>query len=431
MILYLDDGRYVQITILKNEKGTFEYYNDGILIGVYQPTAMKDSKFLAVDLEKNDTIENELSAENKDSIRQIINEIKEKIDEIELEQIEEEAKENELIKKYIEENEEFENEEIKAIRTVELEKEIEPEKEKKEDKKEKDEQEDEETKQVTTSDINVKQEVDLDERATDVETFRHWLGGNIPKDAKKIAVIESAESYKMKDEDGKAIDTPSTRYSLAIVRGNKQIEPLKKYIPQLEQNRSAGNNPRDDQYQIDTNGQVEKDPVISEYRIGNKIIQLDKDHGDDLEVNIGKYGPFTNNLVTTRMRDRNTQFATDTETRKAAMGHYKGVYETENSYQEAKEHEEAGCEPEKLTSREIDGEQDTGHTHYSQEEIDVYVKEIMKNEKISEIFTEREVRQRLENNLGEIIEEKDSIDEIKKQTEQELEEDASHFRTRE
>ncbi len=428
MVLDLDNGRYIRITILKNDKGTYEYYNDGILIGVYNPNAMKDTKFLEVDLEKNNTMENELSAESKDEIKQIISEVKEKINSIDLEQIAEEAKENEAIKKYIEENEEFVEEEIKSVTVVDLKEKSEKEENKSD--KEKEDKEQEETSQVTQSDVNIKQEVNLDERATDVESFRKWLGGKIPKEFQKVGVIESSESSKMKDKNGNAIDTPSTRYSLVLIGKNKEVEPLKKYVPQLEQNQAVGNNPIENSYQIDANGQVEKDSVISEYRIGSKVIQLDKDHGDNLEVNIGKYSPFTNNLVTTRMRDRNTQFATDIEVRKAAMGHYKGVYESENSYEEAKEHEEAGCEPEQLSYKEIDGEEDTGHSHFAQEEIDVYVKELMQNEEISQVFTEKEVKERLEKNLGNKIEENSSIEQIKQQTENELEEDASHFKTR-
>ncbi len=434
MILNLDNGDYIKITILKNNKGTYEYYSDGVLIGVYNPSVMKDSKFIEVDLQRINTVENELSAESKDEIKQIIDEVKEKINNIELEQIEEEAKENKLIVEYLEENE-LEEKRIKSITVKDLDEQTKEKEESEENKSAEDEELDEPKEtNITQKDVNIKQQVDLDERATDVENLRKWLGGNIPHEFQKIGVIESYQMSQMKDENGKKMDNPSTIYALVVIGKNGQVEPLKKYIPQLEQNNASGDNPIESKYQIDTNGNVEKDAVLSEYKIGNKILQLDKDFGDKFEVNIGKYGPFTNNLVTHEMRGQDTQFATGIEQRKVAMGHYEsGVYGTERSAQEAQEHEDAGCNPEELTTQEIDGDPNTGHTHISEEKIDEYVKKIMENPEISEVFTEGEVRERLQDNIGndEKIKEGESIEDIIKATEQELGEDASHYPTRE
>ena len=36
MVLNLKNGNYVRITVEKNEKGIFEYYNNGALIGKKQ-----------------------------------------------------------------------------------------------------------------------------------------------------------------------------------------------------------------------------------------------------------------------------------------------------------------------------------------------------------------------------------------------------------
>ena len=438
MKIYLDDGRYVNVNIRKNERGnTYEYDINGILIGAYRPGTT--NKFFEIDLEKYNTIENELSAEVKDKIKQIIPQIKSQIEQIPKEKIEEEAMENKEIEEYLQEID-IEQKNIKDIKVINL-KESEEKSEKESKKENEKENEEKEEKVITSKDINIKQEINLDERATDMQNLRAWLGGQIPNDIKKLVVIESYEMSKFKDENGKNINKPSTRYSLGVMGKDGKVEPLKKYIPQLEQNYSSGNNPTENKYQINTDGQVEKDAVLSEYRIGSKIMQLDKDAGDNLEVNIGKYSPFGNELVTTRMRDKNTTFASSKEVRKAAMGHFDGVYDNKNSYKEAQEHEEAGDKPEELTINEIDGDKNTGHEHFTQEEINRCVDDIMKNDDINETFTRKEVEQRLLKNIFgknsdmENINKEDvekakveTIEKVKSDTEKELAEDTVHMK---
>lgn len=375
MRINLKDGRYIKVNIEINEKGVYEYYTDGILIGVYAPNTMKDSKFLKIDLEKNNTINNELSAEIKDDIRQVIDQVKDNIEQTDIKDIDAEAKENKALDGYMREIG-LDRERVRNIVVMDLERE--KKKEERNNKEKKKESQKKSTKEqiksnnpniatpkVTKKDVNIKQEIALGEQANDVQNFKKWLGGKLPSDIQKIGVIESDEMSKMKDDKGKVIDNSSTRFALVVIGKDGQVEPLKKYIPQLEQNHSSGNNPIKSKYQIDTNGEVEKDAVLSEYRIGNKIIQLDKDQGDDLEVNIGQYSPSGNDLVTTRMRDRNTTFKTDTETRKAVNGYYdKGVYASENSYKEAEKHEEKNPDCDKMNEKDIDGDPNTkSHIH--------------------------------------------------------------------
>lgn len=411
MRIELKNGKTVKILVTKQNE-TYEYFIDGIRIGAYTPKVMKDHILI-----RENTLENELSSE-----------IKDKINALSKEEIENEAVSKENI---LESGNELGIERIKKVYTIDLE-------DKEEDteiKKEKiysqteNHKEQVKSKNFTIHNTNIKQETELDERATDVQDLRRWLesnGAKIPKDFVKIGVIESDTLRNMKDENGKTIDNSSTRFGLVLIGKNGKVEPLKKYVPQLEQNYSSGNDPIESQYQIHTDGSVEKDPILSEYRIGRAIIQLDKDHGDDLEVNIGKYSPFGNELVTTKMRDKNTQFATDTQTRKTAMGHYKGVYESRNSYKEAQKHEKVGCEPENLTEKEIDGNPNTGHQHLTKEEMQKSIEQIMKNDEIQEVFTENEVREKLEK----MLEERRDISTLLEEAEKELEADASHFRTR-
>ncbi len=445
MKINLKNNKYVEVTIRKSENNLYQYYLGDLLIGIYDVDSMKDNKFFAIDLEKNNTIENELSAQSKEELQQIVQTVKEQIDELSLKDIQKEGKIQEEIDKYLQELG-INKDNVKNIVEMDLEREEEKkpkaseEKEIEDERKEDKEEQEEKNSRITTKDINIKQEVKLDERANEYN-LRKWLGNKVPNQFTKIGVIESNAMSKMTDRNGNNMKTSTTRYDLVVIGKDGQVEPLKNYIPELEQNNVSGNNPTQEQYQIDTDGSVEKDAVLSEYRIGSNIIQLDKNMGDHIELNIGKYGPNSNDLVTTQMRDENTQFATDIEVRKAANSYYGGIYQTDESVAEAKEHEETSCEPEEMTYEEIDGDEQTGHKDITNEDIEQYVEEIMQDEDISDVLTEREVRERLiknfrskssesniENDKISTVESKEMAEKIKEDTKEELEEDSSHFR---
>lgn len=431
MKINLKDGRYIKVDIKINEKGVYEYYTDGILIGVYDLDAMKDSKFFKIDLERNNTIDNELSAEIKDNIKEVIEQVKDKIEQTNIKDIQKEAKENKALDGYMREIG-VDRERVRNIVVMDLEREKKKEKKEERNNEEKEEKKKETQKKsaqeqmksnnpniatpkVTKKDVNIKQEIALGEQANDVQSFKRWLGGKLPSDIQKIGVIESDEMTKMKDDKGRVIDNSSTRFALVVIGKDGRVEPLKKYIPQLEQNHSSGNNPTKSKYQIDTNGEVEKDAVLSEYRIGNKIIQLDKDSGDNLEVNIGKYSPSGNDLVTTRMRDKNTTFKTDTETRKAVNGYYdKGVYASENSYKEVENHNKNNPDCDKIDEKDIDGDMTTkSHDH-----VDDMVKQILENDKISEVYNYNDVKRHIEEKMNnEELDESEIVNQVEEEME--------------
>lgn len=122
MRIDLKDGRYIKVNIEMNEKGVYEYYTDGVLIGVYAPNAMKDSKFLEIDLEKNNTIDNELSAEIKDDIRQVIEQVKDKIEQTDIKDIDAEANQNKALGEYMKQIG-MDRERVKKITVMDLERE--------------------------------------------------------------------------------------------------------------------------------------------------------------------------------------------------------------------------------------------------------------------------------------------------------------------
>ena len=112
------------------------------------------------------------------------------------------------------------------------------------------------------------------------------------------------------------------------------------------------------------------------------------------------------------------------ETREV-MNRNKGIYQKENVQNEIEEHTENGCEPDNV--KDFDGEENTGtHEHI---DIDYYVQDILNyengdgEEKIKEVFTENEVKDKL---LRELKENKDklSTDQIIESVKQEMNQDA-------
>lgn len=368
MIINLKDGKFIRIDIKKNEKGVFEYYSEGVLLGVYDPSVMKDSKFLEIDLEKNHTISDEAKDQIRDKINSITSQIKEKINETDSDLIENEAEENRVVGQYLREIG-VDDKDFRIINEINLEGE---EKDAQENAQEESSEQEKTTPSkdasaMEASKVDAKQEVDLDERATDMQNLKRWLetssGKTLPSGATKIIAIDSDELRNMKDENGKTIDNPSSQYGLAIIRkdenGKMVAEPLKKYLPQLEQSRSAGTNPRKNKQQITdkTDGRTEEpNPINAEYTIDGSrrnIIGVDNDLLNHEEMHIGKYGPHTNETTLTQLRGSNTTFVTDTGQRKAAMGNFKGVHSAEKSKEELDE-----CE-DKKDYRDGDGDPST------------------------------------------------------------------------
>lgn len=340
MDIQLKDGSKLKIMVTENN-GLYEYYIKGIKIGVFSPKSMKDDNILIL----QNTLENELSGE-----------IKGQINALDISEICEEAKETKAIQEYANK---IGIEEVKDIYTVEL-----PEEKKSEDIKEKDEE------RITTSDVNIKQEVELSERANDMQDLRKWLGGNIPPEFTKVSVIDGSQMSKMKDENGEYYKNASTRYAVALVDKNNNVEPLQKYVPNLQQRAASGNNPMEEKYQVNKEGKVEKDAVLSEWELGNKIIQIDNKEMGRVEINIGQEEHDGNETLGTQLRDSNSIYTTSTEMR-SVIGEYErnGEYVVDENLEEIKQHEKQkeNCE-EELTYEDIDGDLDTkSHEHITEE----------------------------------------------------------------
>ena len=167
----------------------------------------------------------------------------------------------------------------------------------------------------------------------------------------------------LKNSEGKAYDNKTTRYSLVAIGKDGTVRPLTEYIPDLEQRDSTGNNPREESYQIDNEGMVDKDAFLSEYQFGSKIIQIDNREMGRIEINIGEEARNSTEAMSVQLRTENVIFATDTSTR-SIIGEYEenGEDTVEKNLEEVKKHPDP--EIDRITEKDIDGDERTkSHIH--------------------------------------------------------------------
>ena len=347
MRINLDDDKMVEVTI-RRQAYMYSYFIGDKRIGVFDPNVMEDNILIL-----NNTVDNELADKIKDSINKMT-----------LGEIEEEAQETEKIYEYM--RGKHDDEKIKDIRIIKLDDKDakEEDKEKEENKEEADEKDEEEIKEVDNKGkVDVKQTINLDERANDMHDMRKWLG--VPQEVVKIGVVESYQMSNLRDENGKSYEENSTRYSLVAIGKDGNVEPLSKYMPGLEQRDSSGNDPTRETYQVDNDGNVEKDAVLSEYQFGSKIIQIDNKETGRIEVNIGEEARNSTEAMGVKVRDSNTYFATDRSTR-SVIGEYEenGENTVEENIEEADAHKRIDPEYKELNEEDIDGNMATSsHLH--------------------------------------------------------------------
>lgn len=372
MRVYFEKGS-IEVTVLQNSEGNYEYYIGNMKIGLYNPNVMKDEKIVI----RSKTLKDEIA-----------NQIKDTIDGMDRSEIEKESQETKKIYTYMKEL--GQREEKTKIVKIDL-KEQEENKDNEEKKGDKEKQEEEEeskrkAKKATTKDVNIKQEVEVNERANDMKDIGQWLGGKLPKDIQKIGVIESTDMNKMQDENGKSYQNGSTRYSLITINKKGEIEPLSKYIPQLKQRDTAGNNPTEKRVQVRADGKVEKDAVLSEYEIGEKVIQIDSKEMGRVEMNIWQEEHGGNDTLTMQARDDNTIYQIETEVREILGEHESnGEYVVNEGLKEVDKHDE---DEQHLDHRDVDGDPNTkSHDHFEE----MAKKILEENEEISEIYNQNDV----------------------------------------
>lgn len=375
MRVYFEKGS-IEVTVSQNSNGTYVYSIGNTVIGLYNPKVMKDEKIVI----RSKTLKDEIASQIKDTI-----------DGMDKNEIEKESQETKKIYTYMKEiGERGDNIRIVKINLNEQEKNKDN-KEKKENKKQEDEEKSnlEGKKVATTKDVNIKQEIDINEKANDMEDIAQWLGGKLPKDIQKIGVIESTDMSKMQDENGKDYKNGSTRYSLVAINAKGEVEPLSKYIPQLKQRDTAGNNPTEKSVQVRADGKVEKDAVLSEYEIGEKVIQIDNKEMGRVEMNIGEEERGGNETLTRQAPDENTNFPKKNE---GVLDKYpeKGEDAVRDDLDEYRQHEKAECEND-LTYKDVDGDPNTkSHDHFEE-----MADRIIADDEISEVYNREDVMKTL------------------------------------
>ena len=381
MRVYFEKGS-IEVTVLQNSEGNYEYYIGNMQIGLYNPNVMKDEKIVI----RSKTLKDEIA-----------NQIKDTIDGMDKSEIEKESLETKKIYTYMKELGQREEEKTKIIKIdLKEQEENKDSEEKKEDKEKQEEKEEsrQKVKKATNKDVNIKQEVEVNERANDMKDIGQWLGGKLPKDIQKIGIIESTDMNKMQDENGKSYQNDSTRYSLIAINKKGEIEPLSKYIPQLKQRDTAGNNPTEKRVQVRADGKVEKDAVLSEYEIGEKVIQIDNKEMGRVEMNIGQEEHGGNDTLTMQARDDNTICQIETEVRETLGEHESnGEYVVNKGLEEVDKHDE---DEQHLDHRDVDGDPNTkSHDHFEEMADRIIANDKKSDDKISEVYNREDVMKTL------------------------------------
>ncbi len=416
------NGKKNNLYVEKEDK-TYKYFLDDKFIGAYDPDVMGEKLIVF----RENTIENELSAQIKDEIVQTI---------------EKSGKE-----KVIEENDknlQFDEDVVYSKNTKEPNKNIELEKDEEKCKNKnnkiesKNTKNNEEKNENTTKKINVKQTVKMDAMATDMDSIGKRLekAGKIRGNDKhaKLGIVESDQISNLRDENGNKLKGQSSRYQAVVVTNEKSkdggqiVKPL-----DIETDMQEGTNPAKRNYQVNQNKSVKKDDVVTRLKIqGEETLGIENGEYGELNVyhsrnkTIGGKGVEGNHSLDKQLETPNAKnmIGTDSKTLKLSQEYQDGYRSVENSYQEAKQHEKDNGEPcDEIEVDDIDGDINT-HSH---DHIDSIVEEIMKNGEVNEKFTEREVKEMV-NKAYQNKSKDESLEEFKDRVENSIEIDAEHMK---
>lgn len=316
---------------------------------------------------KENTIENELAKQIKDVVQSI------DLNKKEISLIEEQEKQKKLIEKAL--GLEL-GREITRIATLDLKQKV-YEKIGKENKKILKEIESqkffEKKKQNTTKDVNIKQEMDTNDKVTDMKTLGQVLQkeGKLPnldgKKFTKIGIIESDERDNLQNQKGEKAKVNTTRYSFVAIANDGSVVPL-----DIEQDHTEGNNPRETNYQVNQKGEVTKDDVLSRYKIGEGTLAVKNGNYGEIKVyhsprkTIGGNGVEGNKSLDRELETDNV-WEMKKEERDLAEEYGDGYRSVEDGYQEAKLHEDDSgkiIDNDKMKTKDIDGDTNTkSHTH--------------------------------------------------------------------
>lgn len=290
-------------------------------------------------------------------------------------------------------------------------------KEEKEEHEDKDEN-DLSKKQVKKIKVNGIQKADLNKKIDGKETLgkRLDLGGY-----ESLYVVYSDKV----DEITAGTKRNNTTYTLVGMTNDGEARVLN---DEFEMDRSVGNNASRETTKIRANNTATRDN-------NDLSIYTRKSNGMSIgcENNQGNVDMF----LYQKTREENENVGIQIETSKTPvipietreiMNRNKGIEQKEKVQDEIEEHMENGCEPDDV--RDFDGDENTStHEHI---DIDYYVQDILNyendegEEKIKDVFTEREVKEKF---LRELKENKDkiSVEKIIENVKQEMNQDAEIY----
>lgn len=362
--------------LLAQKEGEILKYYFMNLIGVYTPKMPGETIIF-----KQDTLENEVSTDIKDNIQ------KNKISPTEKEQIQQ-FLEKIKIKDVLEKTPY--NKQIRTEKAEQKKSQKQEEKEKngKDITKGKTKQPEKTTNQL--GDINIKQEVDMDTRVTDMSNLGQVLQKNkkMPKlehgdEPLKMGIVESDDLKNLENEQGQNEQGHTSRYEAVMITKQGKVQSL-----DLENDTQEGNNPLEKNYQVKQNNTVKNGDVLTRLKVGEGTIGIEKGQYGEVEVyhsprkTIGGKGIEGNKSLDRQLETsnaKNTLEGTDIESLKLAQEYNDGYRSVEKGYQEAERHQEEHPNCEEKTVKDLDGDKNTfSHTHETEEFV-----ELSSGEKVS------------------------------------------------
>lgn len=338
------------------------YYLDTKEIGTYLKK-MRENHILF----KEKTIENELGKQIRDVVQSI------DLTKKEISLRREQEKQKDLIEKALGIDKQRE---IMQIATIDLKQKV-VEKQEKNNQKIREEVGKhkflEKKEQSSEKDVNIKQEMEMSDKVTDMKTLGKVLekAGKLPqiegKEFAKLGIIESSERDNLLDSKGEQAKASTTRYSFVLITKDGTVVPL-----DLEKDHAEGNNPREQNYQISQKGEVTQDDVLSRYKIGEGTLAVKNGNYGEIKVyhsprkTIGGKDIEGNKSLDRELETDNVWSMKKEE--RDISGEYKTGYRSvEKSYQEAKSHEDDTgriIDQDKMKTRDIDGDINTrSHAH--------------------------------------------------------------------
>ena len=349
------NGR-IQGLYLVDEGEIGKYYLDTKEIGTYNKKIRENNILF-----KEKTIEDELKKQIKDVIQST------NLNKKEISLRKEQEKQKDIIEK------ELGIEGINRIATIDLKQKIENKERTKSETERPQIKVFEEKKESNIKDINIKQEMDTNNKITDMKTIGQVLEkeGKLPQnDGKKytkLGIIETNEKSNLVNEKGENLDKNTTRYDFVAIATDGSVVPLN-----LEQDYQEGNNPRKINYQVTQQGEVKQDDVISRYKLGEGTLAIDNGKYGEIKAyhsprkTIGGNGVEGNKSLD-RELETNQIWDMKKEERDLAEEFGDGYRSVEEGYQEAKSHEDDQgriIDDDKMKTRDIDGDINTrSHAH--------------------------------------------------------------------